>query len=220
MSLEQLEQIKKEAQSSFAESQTTAALYEQKVRFLGKNGLLTEAMKKMASLSKEEKPLFGKAVNEVKSFLEEIYNNRESILKKAEIEQRLLSEELDLTLPAWPREIGHPHPIQKVTQEIFQILARLGYSLRTGPLIEKDRYNFEALNIPADHPARDMQDTFFVDATHVLRTHTSPIQIQSLEGEKPPLRIIGTGGVFRCDSDISHLPHFQYGGRSEKGLSR
>ena len=87
-------------------------------------------------------------------------------------------------------------------------MARLGYSLRTGPLIEKDYYNFEALNIPPNHPARDMQDTFFVDETHVLRTHTSPIQIHSLENEKPPLRIIGTGPVFRCDSDISHLPNF------------
>jgi phenylalanyl-tRNA synthetase alpha chain len=208
MSLEQLEQIKIEAQASFAEATSTAVLYEQKVRYLGKNGLLTEAMKKMATLPKEEKPLFGKAVNEVKSFLEEYYNQCELDLKTAEMNQRLLSEEMDLTLPAWPRELGHPHPVHKVTQEIFQILARLGYSLRTGPLIEKDRYNFEALNIPADHPARDMQDTFFVDSTHVLRTHTSPIQIHSLEGEKPPLRIIGTGGVFRCDSDISHLPHF------------
>ena len=104
--------------------------------------------------------------------------------------------------------MGHEHPVHKVTHEIFSIMARLGYSLRTGPLIEKDYYNFEALNIPPNHPARDMQDTFFVDETHVLRTHTSPIQIHSLENEKPPLRIIGTGPVFRCDSDISHLPNF------------
>lgn len=208
MSLEQLEQIKNEALTAMSAADTTTTLYEQKVRFLGKNGALTEVMKTMASLPKEEKPLFGKAVNEVKNFLEAHYNQCEISLKQAEMEQKLSEEELDLTLPSGPSELGHPHPVYQVTHEIFQILARLGYSLRTGPLIEKDRYNFEALNIPADHPARDMQDTFFVDGTHVLRTHTSPIQIHSLEGERPPLRIIGTGAVFRCDSDISHLPHF------------
>lgn len=118
------------------------------------------------------------------------------------------NEKLDLTLPIDNNPIGSEHPIYKVTNEIFGIMARLGYSLRTGPLIEKDYYNFEALNIPKNHPARDMQDTFFVDETHVLRTHTSPIQIHSLENEKPPLRVIGTGSVFRVDSDISHLPNF------------
>lgn len=117
-------------------------------------------------------------------------------------------EKMDLTIPWTGRTTGHQHPVNIVTQEIFQVMARLGYSLRTGPLIEKDYYNFEALNIPKNHPARDMQDTFFVDETHVLRTHTSPIQIHSLENEKPPLRVIGTGPVFRCDSDISHLPNF------------
>jgi phenylalanyl-tRNA synthetase alpha chain len=119
-----------------------------------------------------------------------------------------MSEELDLTLPGLSKPRGSEHPVSRVIFEISSIMSRLGYSLRQGPLIEKDYYNFEALNIPANHPARDMQDTFFVDPTHVLRTHTSPIQIHSLENEKPPLRIIGVGPVFRCDSDISHLPHF------------
>lgn len=205
---EQLAQIQLEAQSSFSQASSSSALYDQKVFFLGKNGTLTEIMKKMAGLTKEERPLFGKKVNEVKSALENVYSQCEDSLKQIELEQQLQKEELDLTLPSWPRELGHPHPIHKVTEEIFQILARLGYSLRTGPLIEKDHYNFEALNIPQDHPARDMQDTFFIDGNHVLRTHTSPIQIHSLEQEIPPLRIIGTGAVFRCDSDISHLPHF------------
>ena len=117
-------------------------------------------------------------------------------------------EELDLTLPAAPRRPGVKHPIHLVTDEIFKVMSRLGYSIRQGPLIEKDFYNFEALNIPANHPARDMQDTFFVDDTHVLRTHTSPIQIHAMESENPPLRVLGWGPVFRCDSDISHLPSF------------
>ncbi|MGZ5279370.1 MAG: phenylalanine--tRNA ligase subunit alpha [Pseudobdellovibrionaceae bacterium] len=187
---------------------SSKSLYDIKVEFLGKSGALTEIMKEMATLPKEEKPLFGKLVNEVKQALELAYNEAENALKKAELEEKMSAEELDLTLPAFKRPVGTEHPVAKVTHEIFSIMARMGYSLRQGPLIEKDFYNFEALNIPANHPARDMQDTFFIDPTHVLRTHTSPIQIHSLESEKPPLRIVGTGAVFRCDSDISHLPHF------------
>ncbi len=208
MSQTQLTQIKDSALKAFGEAQTTQDLYNFKVQYLGKSGALTEAMKLMASLPKEEKPLFGKQVNEVKSELEVAYVKAEQLLKNREIDSKMLTEKLDLSFSTAAREQGKEHPIHRVTNEIFQIMARLGYSLRTGPLIEKDYYNFEALNIPANHPARDMQDTFFVDDTHVLRTHTSPIQIHSLENEKPPLRIIGTGPVFRCDSDISHLPNF------------
>lgn len=208
MSFTKISEIQNEAEKAFKEAKSSQELYDQKVKFLGKNGLLTDLMKLMGSLSKEEKPQFGQAINVAKKNLEVLYEQVEMDIKKKEINERMLQEEVDLTLPSLPRELGHPHPVYKVTQEIVEILARLGYSLRMGPLIEKDRYNFEALNIPKDHPARDMQDTFFVDSEHVLRTHTSPIQIHSLEGEKPPLRIIGTGPVFRCDSDISHLPNF------------
>jgi phenylalanyl-tRNA synthetase alpha chain len=208
MSQTQLTQIKDSALKAFQAAASSQELYNQKVQFLGKSGALTEAMKLMATLPKEEKPLFGKMVNEVKSFLEAEYEKAESLLKNREIDARMLNEKLDLSFSTASREPGKEHPIYKVTNEIFAIMARLGYALRTGPLIEKDYYNFEALNIPPNHPARDMQDTFFVDDTHVLRTHTSPIQIHSLENEKPPLRVIGTGPVFRCDSDISHLPNF------------
>lgn len=208
MSQTQLTQIKENAVKAFNSAQTSQDLYNSKVQFLGKSGALTEAMKLMATLPKEEKPLFGKLVNEVKSELEALYEQAEQALKNKEIDSKMLNEKIDLSFSIASKEQGKEHPIHKVTNEIFAIMARLGYSLRTGPLIEKDYYNFEALNIPPNHPARDMQDTFFVDDTHVLRTHTSPIQIHSLENEKPPLRIIGTGPVFRCDSDISHLPNF------------
>jgi phenylalanyl-tRNA synthetase alpha chain len=204
----QLDQLKSQAQSAFEKAQNLQDLYNAKVQFLGKTGAITDLMKLMATLPKEEKPQFGKKVNEVKEFLEKLYSGLETGLKEKEIQSKMENEKLDLTLPGSNANLGSLHPVQKVTDEIVQILARLGYSLRTGPLIEKDYYNFEALNIPQDHPARDMQDTFFVDQTHVLRTHTSPIQIHSLEKEELPLRIIGTGGVFRCDSDISHLPNF------------
>lgn len=204
----QLDQLKSQAQAAFEKAQNPQDLYNAKVQFLGKTGAVTDLMKLMATLPKEEKPQFGKKVNEVKEFLEKLYGELEAGLKEKEIQAKMENERLDLTLPGAAARWGSLHPVQKVTDEIVQILSRLGYSLRTGPLIEKDYYNFEALNIPKDHPARDMQDTFFVDQTHVLRTHTSPIQIHSLENEKLPLRILGTGAVFRCDSDISHLPNF------------
>jgi phenylalanyl-tRNA synthetase alpha chain len=205
---DKLQQLKDEALGKFKLAETSQGLYNQKVHYLGKNGVFTEIMKEMGSLSKEERPQFGKLVNEVKVSLESVYEGCEKALKKQEIEAQMISEEVDLTLPASFKEHGKEHPVAKVIHEISMIMGRLGYSIRQGPLIEKDYYNFEALNIPADHPARDMQDTYFIDKTHVLRTHTSPIQIHSLETEKPPLRIIGTGPVFRCDSDISHLPNF------------
>ena len=208
MSQSKLDAIKESAAAQFKAAMNSKTLYDLKVQFLGKNGSLTEIMKEMAHLPKEEKPLFGKKVNEVKALLEQVYAETEEILKKSEIEAQMAGEELDLTLPGFTRQAGSQHPIYKVIEDIFTIMSRVGYSVRTGPMIEKDYYNFEALNIPADHPARDMQDTFFIDQTHVLRTHTSPIQIHSLESEKPPLRIIGTGPVFRNDSDVSHLPNF------------
>ncbi len=203
-----LSELKAQALLKMSEAASSPALYNIKVEFLGKNGLLTEIMKEMGKLSKEEKPLFGKLVNEVKTALESKYDETELVLKKSELDLKMAAEELDLTLPGYPSGRGSEHPVGKVIHNIAQIMGRLGYSLRQGPLIEKDYYNFEALNIPADHPARDMQDTFFIDKTHVLRTHTSPIQIHSLESETPPLKIIGVGSVFRCDSDISHLPQF------------
>lgn len=203
-----LEVLKKEALEKISQAANSKALYDVKVQYWGKSGLVTEIMKEMATLPKEEKPLFGKAVNEVKQALEEAYAAAEARLQAAEIEARMTAEEIDLTLPGPPRAAGAEHPVSSITNEIVEILTRLGYSLRQGPLIESDFYNFEALNIPKNHPARDMQDTFFVDQSHVLRTHTSPIQVHVYQSEKPPLRLIGTGAVFRCDSDISHLPHF------------
>ena len=203
-----IQQIKEQAMSSFSQAAKSQELYDHKVKFLGKTGAFTELMKMMGRLPPAEKPSFGKLVNEAKNELEAFYLTCEGKLKSKEVDAQMLNEKVDLTLPIENRKVGHLNPISIVTQEIFQIMARLGYSLRTGPMIEKDYYNFEALNIPKNHPARDMQDTFFIDETHVLRTHTSPIQIHSLENEKPPLRIIGTGSVFRVDSDISHLPNF------------
>jgi phenylalanyl-tRNA synthetase alpha chain len=204
----QLETMKLRALHAMKEVKSFQKLYDVKVRYWGKSGELTALLKETGKLSPESRPKWGQLVNSVKAELEAEFESLSALLKKRELEAKMASEEVDLTLPGPARLLGHQHLISQITWEIVQILGRLGYSLRLGPVIESDFYNFEALNIPKNHPARDMQDTFFVDETHVLRTHTSPIQIHSLEGESLPLKVVGTGGVFRCDSDISHLPHF------------
>ncbi len=203
-----IDSIRSEAESAFQAASTSRDLYELKVKFLGKTGSFQAVMKEMASLSVAEKPLAGKLVNEAKQALEALYQSCESALKTRELEEKLKSEVLDLTLPGVPAGRGAQHPVSLVTEEISMILSRMGYSIRTGPLVETDRNNFEGLNVPKDHPARDMQDTFYIDETHVLRTHTSPIQVRTFENEKPPLRIAAPGSVFRSDSDVSHSPNF------------
>lgn len=204
----QLDQLSHQALAAFAKAGSSADLYQEKVAFLGKSGKVTEVMKLMGQVGPDIKPQLGKLLNEVKTLLEGEYSKRESALKTQELNVKLAAEKLDVTLPGPKVSTGHSHPVYKVMDEIVDIMVRMGYSVRLGPSIEKDFYNFEALNIPANHPAREMQDTFFIDEHHVLRTHTSPIQIHSLKKEKLPLRIVGTGPVFRCDSDISHLPNF------------
>lgn len=205
---QKLKGLSDEARKDFSEATSVKGLYELKVKWLGKQGPLSAVMGEMAKLSKDERPLFGKHVNEVKQSLETLYGELDTQLKQRELQAKIAGEKLDLTLPAPERAMGGIHPIAMVIDEVVDILARIGYSVRTGPQIEKDWYNFEALNIPADHPSRDLQDTFYINSQWVLRTHTSPIQIRTLESEKPPLRILAPGSVFRKDSDISHSPNF------------
>jgi phenylalanyl-tRNA synthetase alpha chain len=183
-------------------------LYDGKVAFAGKQGFLSEIMREMGKLPKEEKPQFGKEVNRVKEAFETAYQLREEQLKDSELLEKVRKAAIDVSLPGPSVVSGAKHPIHLIFNEVISILARLGYTVRTGPQIEKDWYNFEALNIPPDHPARDMQDTFYVDSSHVLRTHTSPVQIHTLLNEKPPFRALAPGAVYRCDSDVSHSPNF------------
>lgn len=208
MQNEKIQQIRGDAEKAFKSAQTSKDLYDAKVQFLGKNGSLSLLMRDMKSLTPEERPKFGQLVNEAKQSLESLYEEVEKELKRKEVSLQLETERLDMTLPGPVRPLGSQHPIEKVQDEIVSIFARLGYSVRVGPMIEKDFFNFEALNIPKDHPARDEQDTFYIDDEHVLRTQTSPIQIHTMKAERPPLRILGPGAVFRCDYDISHLPMF------------
>lgn len=200
--------IKDEALKSFQAAKDPKELYDLKVKYLGKNGAFSAVMKEFGKVPPADKPRMGQLVNEAKKALEECYAIREQALKKAEIAAAVAKEKLDLTLPAPYRSQGSRHPVQLVINELVEILARIGFSVRTGPFIESDRHNFTALNIPEDHPSRDLQDTFYIDKEHVLRTHTSPVQIRTMETERPPIRVIAPGGVFRCDSDISHSPNF------------
>ena len=183
-------------------------LYDVKVGFAGKQGALSEIMREMGKLPKEDKPAFGKEVNLVKADFEARYAAREEALKAAALDAQIAGARIDVSLPGVHVEAGATHPITLIIDEVVAILGRLGYAVRTGPQIESDWFNFEALNIPPDHPARDMQDTFYVDDGHVLRTHTSPVQIHAMMTEKPPFRTLAPGSVFRCDSDVSHSPNF------------
>lgn len=203
-----LDQLLKEGLDFISQAQSSKSLYEVKVQFLGKNGRLSEAMKAMAKLPKEEKPLFGKKANEVKKAFEEAYAGKEASLHEKELSEKLAHEKIDISLTGSHVFKGVKHPVYQVISEAVSALSRLGFSVQTGPQIEEDWYNFEALNIPPDHPSRDMQDTFYVDESHVLRTHTSPIQIRSMLANKPPLRVMAPGSVFRCDSDVTHSPNF------------
>ncbi|MDE4542093.1 phenylalanine--tRNA ligase subunit alpha [Thermoanaerobacterium sp. R66] len=200
-----LEEVKKELSS--AESLKT--LEEIRVKYLGKKGELTKILRGMGSLSPEERPIVGKISNEVREEIEkELTQKREEVLKQ-EKEKKIKSEYIDITLPGKVHEIGHKHPMTKVLDEIKDIFLGLGFSIAEGPEIELDYYNFEALNTPPDHPARDLQDTFYITKNILLRTQTSPVQVRTMEKSKPPIKVISPGRVYRSDEiDATHSPVF------------
>lgn len=216
--LTELEALCGEAERAFDKAVSTEALYEVKVKFLGKQGSISTILKEVGKLEPEKRKEVGKKANEIRDRLENLYSSRQSQLKTTELNASLSQSKIDVTLPGLKAVHGSSHPIWKVTKEICDIFARLGFAVRTGPHIEKDFFNFDALNMPADHSARDMQDTFYIDdgierkpgemSPWLLRTHTSPVQIRSMLSEKPPIRIVSPGGVYRSDSDMSHSPHF------------
>lgn len=185
-----------------------SAIQQLRVKYLGKKGLVTSKLKTLSTISPDLKPAYGKAVNELKNFVEEEIAGRESLLKKEEYKRRILSEAIDITLPGKYTPFGREHPISRVLSEITAIFVSMGFEIEEGPEVELDYYNFEALNMPKNHPARDMQDTFYISEDVVMRTHTSPVQIRVMEKRKPPLRIIAPGKVYRCDADVSHTPMF------------
>ncbi|HKK01453.1 MAG TPA: phenylalanine--tRNA ligase subunit alpha [Desulfuromonadales bacterium] len=205
---ERLDALLSEGRAAIAAADSESALQEARVCFLGKKGALTAIMKGMGQLSAEERPVFGALANKVKDELDEAFAARQVVLREAEISARLARERVDVTLPGRSRFVGSKHPITLVTEEISEIFLSLGFGVAEGPEIEKDFYNFEALNFPKDHPARDMQDTFFVSDDILLRTHTSPVQVRTMLKQAPPVRVIAPGTVYRRDADITHSPMF------------
>lgn len=206
--MEALEELQKQAERELAAAATEGDLQSLRVKYLGRKGLLTKILRDISNVPPAERPLFGKRCNEIK---DQLSSEIEGVLKKRALaarENTLLRENIDVTLPGRGIRPGRLHPITQIRNEICEIFAGFGFPVVEGPEIELDYYNFEALNIPKNHPARDMQDTFYVEENIVLRTHTSPVQVRIMEKRRPPLRIISPGRVFRRDSDISHTPMF------------
>lgn len=187
---------------------TLPELQQLKVKYLGKKGLVTSKLKTLSAISPELRPAYGSTVNEVKAHVEQELDRLEALLKEEEHKKRALSEAVDITLPGKFVPFGREHPVHQVLSEIAGIFSSMGFETEEGPEVESDYYNFESLNIPKDHPARDMQDTFYISDDVVLRTHTSPVQIRVMEKRKPPLKVIAPGKVYRCDADICHTPMF------------
>ncbi|MCE9633537.1 MAG: phenylalanine--tRNA ligase subunit alpha [Methylophilales bacterium] len=206
--MSQFDTLIKEAQAAFAAVDSIADLEQAKSRFLGKSGVLTEQLKGLGKLSAEERPAAGAAINVAKQAVEEALNARREAILNAAQAQKLSSETIDVTLPGRGKTQGGLHPVTLTLQRIEELFHSIGFEVAEGPEIETDFHNFTALNIPEDHPARAMHDTFYVDDSHVLRTHTSPVQIRYMQNKKPPLRIISPGRVYRVDSDATHSPMF------------
>lgn len=204
----EIEAIREQALKAVREAGDQQALESVRVEYLGKKGQLTRLLRGMGSLADDVRPIVGRKVNLLRDELAAALEERRSALADVELEQRLRAEAIDVTLPGKRRELGHLHPITKVTREIQEIFVGLGFEVVQGPEIETDYYNFEALNIPKHHPARDTQDTFYITGDFLLRTQTSPVQVRTMENKRPPVRIIAPGKVYRCDSDVTHSPMF------------
>ena len=206
---QQLESIRAAAKQALDTAAAEQDIESLRVRFLGKKGELTGILKQMGGLSAEERPVIGQLANEVRADIEGAIAHAKSHLKEKVMAARLAAETLDVTMPGKKQALGHKHPLDKVLEEIEEIFLGMGYSVAEGPEVEYDYYNFEALNLPKDHPARDTQDTFYITDNILLRTQTSPVQVRVMEKQKPPIRIIAPGRVYRSDAvDATHSPVF------------
>jgi phenylalanyl-tRNA synthetase alpha chain len=201
---QKLLEIRDRALSELHSIKNLDALEKFRIDYLGKKGHITSLMKNLGNIAKEERPVFGKLANDVK---DEITSFLDKIIAEFKGKEEGV-DKIDITLPGKRPLRGYLHPVNQVNNEICRILVRMGYTIVNGPNVELDYYNFEALNFPKDHPARDMQDTFYVSQNVVLRTHTSPMQIRVMEKQRPPVSIIAPGKVYRSDSDVSHTPMF------------
>lgn len=206
---DKLKKIREEAVRQIEESKELNSLNDVRVAILGKKGELTAVLKGMKDVKPEDRPMVGQLVNETREAIEQKLEETKEKLERAEMEKRLEKEVIDVTLPAKINKVGHRHPNTTVLEEVENIFVGMGYEVLEGPEIEKDYYNFEALNIPKNHPARDEQDTFYINDSIVLRTQTSPVQVRVMEQGKLPIRMLAPGRVFRSDEvDATHSPSF------------
>lgn len=206
---EQLEAIRAAAGEALEKLSSKAELEEARIKFLGKKGELTAILKQMGKLTQEERPIIGQMANEVRGDIENAIAKRTAQIKELELTRRLKEETIDVTMPGTRHEVGHKHPLSIVLDEVEEIFMGMGFDVAEGPEVELDYYNFEALNIPKNHPARDTQDTFYISENIVLRTQTSPVQIRVMERQEPPIRVIAPGRVYRSDAvDATHSPLF------------
>ena len=206
--MQALDDLKAEATAAIKSAGDSAALEKLRVEWLGKKGRVTDLLKSLGQLDADERPKVGAEINAVKQLLSERISERKKTLQQAAIASQLAAEALDVTLPGRREDLGALHPITRTIDRMAAYFGALGFEVVEGPEIEDDYHNFEALNIPAHHPARAMHDTFYIDDTHVLRTHTSGVQVRTMETREPPLRVICPGRVYRCDSDLTHSPMF------------
>lgn len=206
---EKLELIKNNALEQIEKVVSKEELEEIRIKFLGKKGELTQILRGMGGLSKEERPLVGKIANEVREAIEEVLDKAVESVKNKEKEERLKNEVIDISMPGIRHDLGKRHPLELTLDKIKDIFISMGFVIEEGPEVEYDHYNFEALNIPKDHPARGEQDTFYINDNIVLRTQTSPIQVRTMESQKPPIKMIAPGKVYRSDAvDATHSPIF------------
>ncbi|MEK7815932.1 MAG: phenylalanine--tRNA ligase subunit alpha [Pseudomonadota bacterium] len=205
---QQLAQMLAEASARIDAAADTGAVEALRVHYLGKKGVLTEQLKHLGGLPSEERPAVGKLVNDAKETLAGTLTERRAALESQARSRQVASEKVDVTLPGRGVRPGGLHPVTRTLERLETLFARMGFELADGPEIEDDYHNFEALNIPPNHPSRAMHDTFYFDAHRLLRTHTSPVQVRYMENHKPPLRVIAAGRVYRCDSDVTHTPMF------------
>lgn len=206
---EKLQEIKRAVEQVLAEAADLDTLENIRIKYLGKKGELTAVLKGMGKLSPEERPVIGALANEIRSFLEKEIDEKKSELSRKLQEVKLKKEVIDVTMPGKKQETGKLHPLTQVMDDIKDIFIGMGFEIAEGPEVELDYYNFEALNIPKNHPARDTQDTFYIEDNIVLRTQTSPIQVRVMEKQKPPIRVIAPGRVYRSDAvDATHSPVF------------
>ncbi len=203
-----LSKLTEEVWAKLEEASDLLTLEKFRVQYLGKKGAITSLLRSMGTLSPAERPAFGKAVNELSKKVEEKLEAKETELKQRARSLQLKLETIDVTSPGRSQRLGHRHPLKQVQEEIETLFLNMGYTIAEGFEVEDDYHNFEALNVAKDHPARDMQDTFWVSSDKLIRTHTSSVQIRTMEKQKPPVRIIAPGRVYRCDDDVTHSPMF------------